>query len=245
MASDLAGGSHVANIYEFGTRLYVASGSETRYRVNLSRAWGSNDFLTNPAPLTSAYQPPSGSDGPLVVRDRANSYEFWQYAWNAGSPRASWGAVLPLSGNGSSAKAPTGAGISHLAGIVTQAEFVAGQINHALIFSSDNSCGSHRFPAAKTDGESSASNCIPEGARVQLDPAVDISALPAKDRAVARALQVYGAYDEDNGGAKMAFTFETPHGGASDPYAAEGWSDYHGINLPWSRLRVLASATGR
>src|SRR3712207_7342544 len=50
-------------------------------------------------------------------------------------------------------------------------------------------------------------------ARVQLDPSIDVSALPDlshAERTVARALQVHGAYNIDVGGATMAFIFEMP-----------------------------------
>jgi hypothetical protein len=65
------------------------------------------------------------------------------------------------------------------------------------------------------------------------------------ERAVAKALQTYGAYAMDNGGARMAYIFEVPSGEA-DPYPSVGFtSDYFGMNkIPWTKLRVLASWNG-
>jgi hypothetical protein len=58
------------------------------------------------------------------------------------------------------------------------------------------------FPASTTDGDSEAELLIPEGARLQLDPALDVEELGLSPEAevIARALQIYGAYVCDNAG---------------------------------------------
>ena len=144
----------------------------------------------------------------------------------------------------------TGAGVSRLAGVVRIAEVERGEIRHPLVFSTDIACsGAHRFPASKTDGLSDDPACIPQGARVQLDPDLDVDALEgltAAERMVARALQRYGAYAIDNGGARMAYSFERPSG-EDDPYPSVGLDrDYRRMDeIPWERLRVLRSWDGR
>ena len=142
-----------------------------------------------------------------------------------------------------------GSNISRLAGVVRTAEIARGRIDHALVFSTNNACrGVYRYPATKTDGPSDRSDCIPEGARVQLDPSLDVASMPGltkAERVVAKALQTYGAYAMDIGGANMAFIFEDPSGRA-DPYPAAGlgW-DYIGMDgIPWSKLRVLRNWNG-
>jgi hypothetical protein len=106
-----------------------------------------------------------------------------------------------------------------------------------------------RDPATRTDGTSTEANCTPQGARIQLDPAVDVAAIPGitpGEIAVGEALQTYGAYLRDSTGVTMAFSFEKPTREA-DPYllaAGFRW-DYYGMpNIPWDRLRVLRQWDG-
>ena len=94
----------------------------------------------------------------------------------------------------------------------------------------------HRYPATKTDGANlaHAKPCIPEGTRLQLDPRINLDTLPRLTRAdkiIGKALQTYGAYAIDNGGARMAIIMEAPFGG-TDPYPAAGISNYENFSLP-------------
>ena len=81
-----------------------------------------------------------------------------------------------------------------------------------------------RAPALKTDGNSSRSDCLPAGARLQLDPAIDlrkIKGLSPAERTVARAMQRYGGYVIDRGGAPLSVSFErAPDASADSPGAA-------------------------
>jgi len=81
---------------------------------------------------------------------------------------------------------------------------------------------------------------------VLLDPSLDVDAIPGitpGERAVAKALQTYGAYNRDNAGAPMAFAFEKPVNNESDPYPSAGfpWDYYDMPHIPWTSLRVLRS----
>lgn len=217
-----------------------------------SPAWGPDPFGGQTIPLTANYTPSSGSDGAMAVIDRSanKAYGFWQYSWNGGRPQTAWGGVAALDGPGNGDGA-TGAGVSRAAGVVRAKEIAAGVVNHALVFSTDmgNCSGTFRHPATKTDGRSSSSACLPEGARVQLDPSVDLDAIPGitkGEKIIGRALQKYGAINIDNGGARMAFSFEKPTDEA-DPYPSAGLaSDYFNMSrIPWNRLRVLRQWDGR
>jgi hypothetical protein len=243
----LARGKHAANLDAYGIPVYEPAADVPRYalRTLMAPEWGSDPFAGETVPLRAHYRPSAGSDGAMVVLDRTSgrSYEFWRYDWNDGRPVTAWGGVQSLTADGTGGGA-TGAGVSRLAGVVRAKEIAAGVIDHTLVFSSDQNCSKDfRYPATKTDGHSSQSDCLPEGARVQLDPAVDVNALPGATRAekiVARALQRYGAVNVDNGGARMAFTFEAPTD-ESNPYRATGlaWDSYNMRAIPWDRLRVL------
>ena len=253
-AGSLAAGQHPANLDAFGVPIYEAAAGTPRLAVRTaySPAWGADPFAGHTIPLTASYTPASGSDGAMAVIDRAANkvYGFWQYSWTGGRPSTSWGGVATLDGPGNG-DGSTGAGVSRAAGVVRAAEIAAGVVEHALVFSTDmgNCAGRFRYPATKTDGRSTASMCLPEGARVQLDPSVDLDAIPGITRGekiIGRALQEYGAVNIDNGGARMAFSFEQPTDEA-DPYPGAGlaWDYFNMSRIPWNRLRVLRQWDGR
>ena len=246
MVARLASGHQVADLYEFGVPVFVATDATPRYRVDCLQDWGVCELEDRAVPIPQEARPSSGSDGAMVVVDLATrtSYEFWQYRFNAGRPTVSWGDTSNVDGDGRDSTA-VGAGVSRLAGVVRTHEVRRGVIDHALVFST-SWCqqGTFRSPATKTDGKYSGTGAVPEGARVQLDPTLDVDAIAGitpVERMVAKALQVYGAYNIDCGGASMALIFEAPHGEA-DPYPGAGLADYSSFpHIPWHRLRVLSA----
>lgn len=241
------GNNQVADLHEFGVPVWNASSSTPKYSINCLMSWGTCGLEGQPVPIPSGATPSTGSDGAMVVVDTSANkiYEFWQARRVGAAWVASWGAVSDLKGDGRNAPA-TGAGISRLAGVVRLDEIAKGQINHALVFSTDNACSAvKRFPATQTDGASSRPDCIPEGGRIRLDPSINVNAIPgitAAERTVARALQTYGAYAIDNGGARMAFIFEAPNGRANPyPGAGFGWDYYQMSKIPWAKVQYLAT----
>jgi hypothetical protein len=187
----------------------------------------------------------------MVVIDRAADrvYDFWKARrTDSGGWEAGWGTWTGLGGDGRGGG--TGAGIDLLAGLVRTHEIRGGVIDHALSFASDLSCPAvFRYPATKTDGTATRRPCLPQGARVQLDPTIDVRRIPdvtPGEIAVAKALQTYGAYLRDSAAAPMAFGFERPTGEA-DPYrvvAGFPWDFYSMPHIPWDRLRVLRQWDG-
>lgn len=252
MVAHLSRGPHpaVANLYDYGVPIWEADAATPRYSVKCLQPWGTCQLEQQPVPVPPGAHPSSGSDAAMVVVDSSTrrSFEFWQARNGGAAWTTSWGGVVDVNGSGTPGAA-VGSGVSRLAGVVRISELERGWIDHALVFSTDNACRwSRRYPASKTDGSSSRPDCIPEGARIQLDPRLDVDALPGLtggERIVARALQTYGAYAIDNGGAPMAFIFEMPSGEA-DPYPSLGFTyDYFGMDrIPWNRLRVLRSWNG-
>ncbi len=92
---------------------------------------------------------------------------------------------------------------------------------------------------------------MPEGYRIQLDPTVDVDAIQGiteGEKVIAKTLQTHGAYAMDQGGARMAFAFElvddatSNNPGAVWADAGFAWDYYDMNNIPWSELRVIASA---
>jgi hypothetical protein len=268
-----AGTYRVLDNEAYGTSLYTADAQTPRYSVTITQLgadkYGDNDLAHTLVPIPNGATPSSGTDGKLVIIDRAANkvYDLWQAQQVGSAWQASWGGIYPLDGDGSShnvtygtgpdqagwmlpVSRSTGSGISTLGGNVTLADVTAGSINHALAFSSDIACSSFRFPATASDGHA-AGVCLPEGGHVQLDPSVNLAAIPGIspiELMVGRALQTYGAYCTDVGGARMAFTAQVAHTSAEQAvYTNAGATgDYFNFNkLPWSKLRVLAVANGR
>lgn len=240
-----------ADLYEFGTPVWEASAGDPLASVSCTESWGTCQLAQQQIPIPAVAETSGGSDGSMVVIDTNThmGYDFWRASrLSLTSWTAAWGTRFEMGGSGTGGGA-TGSGVPLLAGLPRLAEMAQGQIDHALGFVSDNTCASvYRYPASKTDGRSGQSNCIPEGARIQLDPSIDVDAIPGMtpgEKIVAHALQRYGAYCKDSGGARLAFGFENP-AGKTNPYPALGFSwDYYDMpHIPWNRLRVLSSWSG-
>lgn len=249
-------GRMYANLVSYGIPIYTATATTPRYQVScaMEGTWGACPLSRSPMPIPVDAQPSVGSDGVLVVIDPATNTvgEYWQARRTASGWTASWGAVNSLSGSGWGGSS-TGAGASRLGGVIRVEELERGWVGHALVLQTDNACaGTYRAPALKTDGLSTRADCIPEGARVQLDPSLDVSKLrlTRAERTVARAMQVYGGYVMDRSGTSLSVSFErAPDATATSigsVYQANGlrW-DYDGLeHVPWDRLRVLETWQG-
>jgi hypothetical protein len=255
-----ARGFATAGVYENVPPVYHANSQTPRYTLTCTRDhWGQCDLERMSVPIPEGAEPSHGSDASMVVVDWSTGqvFEFWKYDTERRS--AAWGAVLPLdgTGTGNASSDPgrygaVGAGTSRLAGLVRTFEVAQGRIDHALVGASGFVCrGRYRYPAVKSDGwVTGDAPCIPQGARVQLDPAVDCDGLVrAKpwEVMVCHALQDYGWYNIDNGNpGAPGFTiqFENPIL-EPDPYPAVGLHEHAATHaIPLDRLRVLSGHDG-
>ena len=166
-------------------------------------------------PIPDGAAPAAGSDAQIVVVDRETGDEWglWRAgqgedgAWraeNAYHYDIDWDGVPPRERDGRPFLS-RGAGVPYLAGLVRPCELRQGRIEHALAFAYDHASPRHVFPATKSDGNGSVARDLPEGARLQLDPALserDIEAWGCNGPClvIARALQRYGMYVIDNSG---------------------------------------------
>jgi hypothetical protein len=253
MVHDLASGDeYIANIGDFGVTLVEPEQiTDSTPRFSIKPSQYGPDLSNVPIPAETEIAP--GSDGHLAVADPLSGkvFNFWIAKKEGNGWSAAGGAATDLDGDGreTSGGTSTGSNIARFAAVVRISEIEQGVIPHALFFSTDMAkAGECRYPAAKTDGSNDAglANPIPEGARVQLDPTVDVDALDATPavKMIAKALQTYGAYVGDNGGARVALLFE--YGPDSPVYKQAGldggFAPIKGI--PWDRMRVLAAWNG-
>lgn len=237
-----------ANLVEFAIPIYTVDADTPTHRVSCTAEWGICPFAGWPVPIPDGASPHTGSDGAMVTVDESagTSFEFWRAAADDGRWSVSWGAVNSARGSGWGGES-TGSGASRLAGVIRLSEIEAGVIPHALALQSSSACESFRPPALKSDGRSPSSDCIPQGARLQLDPDLNLAELDLSpgERAVATAMQQYGGYLMDVAATPLSVSFELDTSAAPGTLgeihqkAGFRW-DYDAMeNVPWSQLRVL------
>jgi hypothetical protein len=203
-------------------------------------------------PIPAGAMPSAGTDGNLIVIDRATGteYNLWQAertetGWNVSNASVYnifWDAMPEHYGS-------RGAGIPYYAGLIRPWEIAQGHIDHAIAFGypfpARDRCV---FPASKTDGESDLPFAIPEGARLQLDPKLTEAefkrlGLDRTGKIIARALQQYGMILVDYSGRPKIYAENLE----DNPLATQTWSDPQlGLTdstikqIPYSSFRVLA-----
>jgi hypothetical protein len=201
--------------------------------------------------------PNSGSNRSLVVLDwtARRAWELYRFEWIGDAIRVDSGGQVRFDGDGIPKPASGYAGGSYLAGLVRVREIERGLIPHALAFGTKYARrGTWRHPAQQTDGKLSGADTVPVGARIQLDPALDLNAivgLTPGERTIAEALQTYGAYCVGASGEPFLFFCEraadaTNDGDTGTVYTANGFEDDGATlpHIPWDRLRVLKQWDG-
>lgn len=233
------------NINGGAVPVWIADSSAPRYNVNCGSP--SCTFFQN-VPIPSNAVPDPLTDGHMMVMDatRETAWDFYHARKNSdGSWSADWGAKVNLRGNGITDKTPEsgarGSGFPLAAGLIYADEIKAGRINHALVFAislATPSCWV--YPATSGGGTSTDPNALPYGARVQLDPTLDLDTLGLSPAAkiIARALQEYGAFVGDQGGGGIIFITESFYGKPID-YWSGVLAQNALVNLPADRFRVL------
>lgn len=202
-------------------------------------------------PIPDGAVPDPSEDGHIAFVDHAtgDEWDLINAVLNAdGSWRSGGAGHFSLSGDGHQdnllgggsatashlplAEAPSA---SEIEAAITNGSFL---LHHALSFGAPNIDGRcWVYPALGSDG--GVTGGIPEGARIQLDPALDVSQLAPPARVLARTLQVYGAYLRDLSGTFALYV--RPHRGTGPTWETVGLNgdSLHGI--PTDRLRVMSA----
>jgi hypothetical protein len=177
-------------------------------------------------PVPAGAAASSGSDGAIVFWNPVTGDEwgFWRWSDVDGQASAENGYHYNTrwSGRFFDGLAGRGAGIPYLAGLVRPWEVNAGRIDHAIAFAYAWPSPESVYPASKSDGRGVRGTDLPEGTRLQLDPALTDAdfqqmGLSAAARVVARALQEYGMIVIDNSGSTKIMLEDdlTAHWGAT------------------------------
>jgi hypothetical protein len=253
------------NTKSWSVPIYTVPSDQPTVRVTLV---GANapalQSAWNAVPLPSDAKPAAGTDEHLVVWQPSadRMWEFWHLEKVGGAWRASWGGamddVASSSGTYSAeawpgATSSWGASASSLpiaGGLITLEDLQHGVIDHALAISIPNvRAGVFASPAQRTDGESTASTALPEGAHLRLDPHLDLAALhlPRFTLMLATAAQKYGIVVRDRA-ANIAFYAQDPTPTGTEPYGGTtGYFEARApasllASFPWSHLELLKMA---
>jgi hypothetical protein len=196
--------------------------------------------------------PNTGSNRAMMLLDwsEGRAWELYRVAWDGDVLRIDSGGSVRFTGDGV-ARPPSGyAGGAYLAGLVRVREIAQGRIPHALAFGTSYARkGVWRHPAQQTDGRLGGDDTIPVGARIQLDPALDLDAIPGLtpgERTIAEALQIHGAYCVGASREPLLFFCErapdaTDVGNPGAVYRANGFAQDGALlsRIPFGALRVL------
>ena len=212
-------------------------------------------------PIPPTAKPSEGTDATLLVYQPSSDklWEFWRASHTESGWQAAWGgAIQNVSKNKGAYDSEAWAGakpwwgssassLSIAGGLITLEDLERGAIDHALALAIPNvRAGVYSSPAQRTDGASTSSVSLPEGAHLRLDPSLDLEKLkmPPLTRMIARAAQRYGIFVRDR--AKMIHFFaEDPTSLPTNPYLGktgyfEGQSPAKLLaSFPWSHLQLL------
>jgi hypothetical protein len=216
------------------------------------------DGIVENIPMPACIWPDPERDGHMVMVDPVarKSWEFSRFGMDTNGNYTSSGiSIWDLNGAGYHAPftgsywwtyGSNGAGVPWIGGIIRPEEIAAGEITHAILCATpvnrkctvDGQKEQVCIPACKTDGWGIGTAYIPEGARLQLDPNLDLDALKLspETKVVARAMQTYGMIVSDNSSAFKTYfqNLGTDWGAwANSPIPDELWK------IPVSSFRVL------
>ncbi len=211
--------------------IFFADSSTTSYDVNITDPnWG---FIMDGVPIPDNAAPDPEEDGHMCIIDNSSGieYDFWQAEKQGNTWSASWGNNISIYSTGTY---PWGAGarasgFALTAGLILPKEFEQGIIDHALVFSLDPSLvkqGGPILPATDSDGYSSDPFALPEGARLQLDPSInlDYRNLTSSEKIIAKVLQEYGMILGDIGGGSPEIYAANPIGDTG------GWENFLSVD---------------
>ncbi len=249
------------------TPIYVVPVDQPQVRVRLTgprESWRAGLAAAfRRVPLPPRAQPATCSDAHLTVwqpaRDRL--WEFfglvrtetgWQADWGGAMRRVShnpgfydsraWPGLSTFAWGATATSLPVAGGVMRLD------ELRSGRIDHALAMNVPVARrGVFAWPAQRSDGIGSSS-ALPEGARLRLDPELDLASLGLAPLtlAIAEAAQRYGILvrDQTGRGNGISFFGEAPRG-ASEPYSEAG-GFFEGktpsellASFPWDHLQML------
>ncbi len=222
LAEAMDGRGFAINVREYAVPLFYADTSTSWVRVRNSTDWWEGMDV----PVPSSAWPDPGSDRHLAIWDLQTNrlFEFWcmryserESAWSAG-----YGITFDAAGagyqNGDWENSARAYGGSLVAGAIRYHEMQRGEIPHALAmaypftrgdaFASGGEFGIASHNDRALQPHRTTRDNIPLGARLRLKESVNVAERCGNDRGcrvVGEALQRYGAFAVDTGGAPVLY----------------------------------------
>jgi hypothetical protein len=162
--------------------------------------WDESDLDSYPIPASPLIEYGSDHHILMVKQGECKLYELYAAYKSGGTWQAGSGAIWDLASNALRPDTWTSAdaaGLPILPGLVRYDEILAGEINHAIRFTMDDTAG-YIWPARHLTSPANV-NIPPMGARFRLKASFDISSYPADMQVLLRAMQQYGLINADNG----------------------------------------------
>ena len=254
-----------------GAMIYVVGPDQPNVFVQLddpTASWRAGlQAAFTAVPIPPGAQPGSDSDAEMTVWQPSSDklWEFFEMRLLSDGWHAAWGGAIQNVSQSpgyytasawpgaSTSWGATASSLPHAAGVITLSDIEQGTINHALAVNVPDACqGVYSWPAQRTDGDDTASNCIPEGAHMRIDPGLDIPALhlPRLDQMMAEAAQKYGIIVRDQTHLGIGFWIESPAPTGTNPFYSDGepsptgpfqgmWPNQLMSHFPWSAVQVL------
>jgi hypothetical protein len=241
--------------------VYRVSSSQRRVPVTIDNgSWADSlrRALARGVPSPDDAKPAWGSDAHMVIYQASTDtmWEFWRASKQADGWHAVWGGVMEnvsdnpgyydntavagLAADEGWGWGSTATSLPVAGGLITIDDLRSGSIDHALALSVPDACaGSFAWPAQRGDGKLTTADCLHEGARLRLDPSMNLDAmnLPPITLMMARAAQKYGILIRDVTHSVVSFSAEDPTPTGSNPYT--GVDGLYGGLGPWKVLRAF------
>lgn len=242
------------------TPLYTVPRDQELVHVTLDNSSPELQAAFERVPIPADAVPADGSDAHMTIWQPSTDrlWEFWQAREEPDGWYARWGgAMRNVSESPGYFTADSWPGATHrwgatatslpvIGGVMLIEELQSAEIDHALAVNLPfPRAGEYSWPAQRTDG-TGPPDAIPEGARLRLDPDLDLDSLNLHPviRTMAEAAQRYGMVVRDRTGSVIAFAAEDPTG--ANPYrnASGGlFRDQFPTDFtdefPWEHLQVL------
>ncbi|GAA2564247.1 hypothetical protein GCM10010210_44160 [Pseudonocardia hydrocarbonoxydans] len=241
------GENPVVSVNGWTMPVYEADAATPRYTIQPTEDYVAGGWTLRDVPIPDAAAPDPQEDGHMVVVDRDEGcvYEFWQARREGTGWTASWANATPTDGDGvyPDGLSSRASGLSAIAGLIWPQELAEGRIDHALVFAYPNTrSGGPVPPATASDGTTDDDTALPEGARLRLDPSIDVDSLGLSptQNVIAEALQTYGMILADTSGG-MSLYAASPQSFENFPYptswSGDIWKDLSAI--PFESMQVL------
>jgi hypothetical protein len=247
--SRLSGINLVVSLRQWTVAVYGAAPSTALTDVALKETWGTGLTSLDDVPMPAGARPDPAGDGHLSVVQSSTGcvYDLFRARSADGSWTASSGNALGQGSTGiyAGGGGTRAAGFSAALGLVWPQEIERGHIDHALVFAYPYTrSGAPVAPATRSDGRTTTAGALPMGARLRLDPRLDLSTLGLNraERVIAKALQEYGMVLGDTSGGFTLYAAH-PRGLGHDPYAklfgtSSDWASL--AKIPKDRFQVLS-----